>query len=144
MAAGCSSAQIDEFKSQWATVAGEIQQAVATAAAYIPTIESIAATAASLFGPGYTAIVTAGSALFNQIVATLTNIVNNLAPPRFREAGSASAYELPDSSDYHWRHSSEYQGGRLESLTAFFLLEHARAGLYFSPGFLLIAIGETL
>lgn len=81
MAAGCSSAQIDEFKSQWATVAGEIQQAVATAAAYIPTIESIAATAASLFGPGYTAIVTAGSALFNQIVATLTNIVNNLAPP---------------------------------------------------------------
>ena len=83
--AGCSTAQIATFETQWATVAGQIQQAVADglaqAQAYIPTIESIAETAAGLFGPTYAAIVTAGSAAFNQIVATLTNVVNNLAPP---------------------------------------------------------------
>jgi hypothetical protein len=79
--AGCSTAQIATFEQQWATVAGTIQQAVAKASAYIPTIESIAATAASLFGPQYAAIVQIGTAAFNQIVATLTNIVNNLSPP---------------------------------------------------------------
>lgn len=79
--AGCTSAQITSFETQWATIAGQIQNAVSVAAQYVPTIESIAATAASLFGPQYVALVTAGSAAFNQIVATLVNIVNNLAPP---------------------------------------------------------------
>lgn len=78
---GCSTAQITAFETQWASVASLVQQAVSTAAQYIPTIESIAATAASLFGPQYVTLVTAGSAAFNQIVAALVNVVNNLAPP---------------------------------------------------------------
>lgn len=79
--AGCSTDQIASFETAWATVAGQIQSAVSTAAAYIPTIESIAATAASLFGPGYAALVQAGSAAFNAIVQTLINVVANLSPP---------------------------------------------------------------
>jgi hypothetical protein len=49
-------------------------------AAYVPTIESIIATAANLFGPQYGALVTIGSNYFNQIVATLTNIVTSITP----------------------------------------------------------------
>lgn len=79
--AGCSTAQVASFETAWATVAGTIQQAVATASAYIPTIESIAETAAGLFGPAYASLVTIGSAAFNQIIAALTNVVNNLSPP---------------------------------------------------------------
>lgn len=79
--AGCSTAQITAFETQWASVASLVQQAVSTAAQYVPTIESIAATAASLFGPQYVTLVTAGSAAFNQIVQALVNVVNNLAPP---------------------------------------------------------------
>lgn len=79
--AGCSTDQIAQIESTWANVAGLIQQAVAKAASYVPTIESVAATAASLFGPVYVTAVTVGSALFNQIVATLVNVVNQLSPP---------------------------------------------------------------
>lgn len=76
----CSTAQIATAQADWASIVGAIQSAVATAATYIPTVESIAETAAGLFGPTYEALVTAGSAAFNQIVATLTNVVNNLSP----------------------------------------------------------------
>lgn len=79
--AGCSTEQITAFETQWASVASLVQQAVSTAAQYVPTIESIAATAASLFGPQYVTLVTAGSAAFNQIVQALVNVVGNLAPP---------------------------------------------------------------
>ena len=79
--AGCTTAQVTQFQTEWTTVVGAIQNAVATAAQYVPTIESIAATAASLFGPAYTTAVQVGSAAFNTIVATLVNIVNNLTPP---------------------------------------------------------------
>jgi hypothetical protein len=85
--AGCSSTDISSAEASWASVLGNIQSAVATATAaissataYIPTIESIVATAANLFGPQYAALVTIGSAAFNQIVATLTNVVNSLVP----------------------------------------------------------------
>jgi hypothetical protein len=79
--AGCSTAQITAFETQWASVASAVQQAVSVAAAYIPTIESVAATAASLFGPQYVTLVQVGSAAFNQVVAVLTNVVANLSPP---------------------------------------------------------------
>ena len=82
-------------------IADFIQSAVAAAAKYIPTIESIAATAASLFGPVYGAIVTAGSAALNQIVAVLTNVATQLSPPaaaamraRLRAATGPSAAVL--------------------------------------------------
>lgn len=55
-----------------------IKNAVATAAKYIPTVESIAATAASLFGPAYVAVVQIGSAALDQVIATLVNVVNSL------------------------------------------------------------------
>jgi hypothetical protein len=79
--ANCTTAQVTQFETEWATIAGDIQSAVSTAAGYIPTIESVAETAASLFGPSYVTLVTAGSAAFNQIVATLEAVVANLTPP---------------------------------------------------------------
>lgn len=94
----CSTAQIATAQADWASIVGSIQAAVATAATYIPTVESIAETAAGLFGPTYEALVTAGSAAFNQIVATLTNVVNNLSPvasSRLRVRLSASSPLAP-------------------------------------------------
>ena len=79
--AGCSTAQIAQYQADWATIVGDIQAGVAAAASYVPTVETIAAEAAALFGPQYTAIVTAGSAALNQIIAVLINVANNLTPP---------------------------------------------------------------
>jgi hypothetical protein len=79
--AGCTTSQIAALQQQWANVAGSIQSTVANVARYIPTIESIAQVAASIAGPGYATVVTAASALFNQIVAALTAVVGAAAPP---------------------------------------------------------------
>lgn len=79
--AGCSTAQVAQYQAEWATIVGQIQAGVAKVASYIPTVETIAAEAAALFGPQYTAIVTAGSAALNQIIAVLINVANNLTPP---------------------------------------------------------------
>lgn len=59
-------------------VLDSIQKAVAAAVQYIPTVESIAATAAGLFGPTYVAIVQAGSAALNQVIAALVAAVQSL------------------------------------------------------------------
>jgi hypothetical protein len=83
--AGCTTAQIG---TGWTSIAGLIQQAVAAAGTYVPTIESVIATAASLFGPGYAAIVTAASAAFNQVVAVLTNVVAALPAPALARLGA--------------------------------------------------------
>jgi hypothetical protein len=79
--AACSQAQVDQFNADWTSVASAIQQGVAEAAQYIPTVESIVSTAAGLFGPQYEALVQIGTAAFNQVVSTLINLVNNLSPP---------------------------------------------------------------
>lgn len=79
--AGCSSDQIASAEASWNSVVSAIQSGVAKAAAYIPTIESIVATAASLFGPGYAAIVQVGTAAFNQVLATLVNVLNSASTP---------------------------------------------------------------
>jgi hypothetical protein len=55
-----------------------IVAAVAFAAKYVPTVESIAATAAALFGPAYVTAVTIGSQAINAVIAYLSNLV---APP---------------------------------------------------------------
>lgn len=57
-----------------------IQSAVNLAVKYIPTVESILATAAGLFGPSYATIVTAGSAALNAVISALVNIVAGQAP----------------------------------------------------------------
>jgi len=75
-----------------------IQTAVANASTYVPTVESIIATAASLFGPQYAVIVAAGTAAFNQIVATLVNVVANLSPAASAKLGvrlKASSPQVP-------------------------------------------------
>lgn len=56
-------------------VIAAITSVVQAVANYAPTVESIAATAAGLFGPGYAAIVTAGSAAVNAVIAALTNLL---------------------------------------------------------------------
>lgn len=60
------------------TVVTTIQNAVTAIANYAPTVESIAATAAGLFGPQYAAIVSVGSAAVNTVITALTNLVSNL------------------------------------------------------------------
>lgn len=98
--ASCTTAQIQEAQADWANVVGVIQQAVSTAAQYIPTVESIAATAASLFGPEYAALVQVGTAAFNQIVAVLTSVVENLPPSLSAKLGArlaTSSRSLPVS-----------------------------------------------
>ena len=58
-----------------ASVVAFIQNAVATVASYIPTIESIAGTALSLFGPQYASLVAIGTAAINYVISTLTNLI---------------------------------------------------------------------
>jgi hypothetical protein len=71
-----------------------VQSGVAAVAQYIPAVESIAATAASLFGPGYAALVQVGSSALNALIQALAGLVTNLTPPasarlhaRLRAAG---------------------------------------------------------
>ena len=75
-----------------AAVIAFVQNAVNTVAGYIPAIESIAATAASLFGSGYSAIVALGSAALNQVIAYLQNLVAN--PPIVGARYGARAYRM--------------------------------------------------
>ena len=63
-----------------ANVIDFIQAAVAQAAKYIPIAESIAAAAASLFGPAYASIVTIGSTAINTVIAYLENLIPAPAP----------------------------------------------------------------
>jgi hypothetical protein len=74
-----------------------IQKGVAFAAQYIPTVESIAATAASLFGPAYVAVVQAGSAALNQIIQVLTAAVSNLTPAARRSMRKRLRASSPSS-----------------------------------------------
>ncbi len=62
-----------------AAVIAFVQSAVQTVAGYLPAIESIAATAASLFGPAYSSIVAIGSTAINQVITYLQNLIAN--PP---------------------------------------------------------------
>lgn len=79
--AGCSTTQIASAESAWNAAIQTIQTAVSTASQYVPTVESIAETAAGLFGPTYEAIVTAGVSALNAVVAELTGAVSALTPP---------------------------------------------------------------
>jgi len=87
----CSSQQVATFEADWGAVEDALQSAVAQAAKYVPTVESIVATAASLFGPQYTALVQIGTAAFNQVVTALTNVVGALT----RRALATSSPNLP-------------------------------------------------
>lgn len=73
-----------------AAVVSVIQTAVQAVAQYAPAIESIAATAASLFGPAYSTIVTIGSTAINQVISYLENLVAN--PPALGARLGAKAY----------------------------------------------------
>jgi hypothetical protein len=80
-----------------AAVITAIQNAVQAVAKYAPAVESIAATAASLFGAQYGAIVTVGSNAINQVIAYLQNLVAN--PPtlgaRLKATGVYARYGIP-------------------------------------------------
>lgn len=78
-----------------------IQNAVAATAKYAPTVESIAATAAGLFGAQYAAIVVAGSNAVNQVISALVNITASLSPAassRLRRMGARMRALLSSSS----------------------------------------------
>ncbi len=59
-------------------VISAITSVVQAVANYAPTVESIVATAAGLFGPTYAAIVTAGSAAVNAVIASLVNLLPSI------------------------------------------------------------------
>lgn len=86
--AGCTTAQVATFQADWASAQAWIAQQVQKVTGVLPTVESILETAAGLFGPTYQALVTAGSALANQIVATITAVINAAAPPATPAASS--------------------------------------------------------
>lgn len=69
------------------TVVAYIQSAVNFAKQYVPTIESIAATAISVFGSQYASIVAIGSAAINTIINTLINLIPGAAPAARRFHG---------------------------------------------------------
>ena len=71
-----------------AGVVAFIQNAVAQIRAYIPTVESIAGVALSLFGPSYASLVTIGTAAINTIITTLTNLIT----PPVTAAGRRDRY----------------------------------------------------
>lgn len=98
--AGCSSAQITSAETTWNQVVDAIQSGVSTAASYIPTVESIAAAAAGLFGTQYQALVTLGSAALNQVISSLIGAVGSLTPiaaSAMRRALASSSRGLPVS-----------------------------------------------
>lgn len=59
-------------------VVADITNVVDAVARYAPTVESIAATAAGMFGMGYAGIVTVGSAAVNAVISALENLVTSL------------------------------------------------------------------
>lgn len=63
-----------------ASVIATIQSAVQKVANYVPAVESIAATAASLFGPAYSGAVSLATAAINQVISALSNLV--ASPPK--------------------------------------------------------------
>lgn len=97
--AGCTSANITAAVTSWQNVESQIQAAVANATAgalaYIPTLESIASVAASLFGPQYATIVTVGSTLINQIVSALTAVVGIITPPAAAHRFAMASRRIP-------------------------------------------------
>ena len=78
--AGCAATTVNGVTTYGLdpTVVTFIQDAVSAVSKYVPAIESIAATAAALFGPAYTALVTAGSAAVNTVISDLENLVPSL------------------------------------------------------------------
>lgn len=55
-----------------------IQNGVAALQQFVPSVESIVATAVGLFGPGYTTLVQIGSAAINTLISALASAVSNL------------------------------------------------------------------
>lgn len=71
-------------------VISAITSVVQAVANYAPTVESIVATAAGLFGPAYAAIVTAGSSAVNAVIAALVNLLPSIpVGARVRRMGAS-------------------------------------------------------
>jgi len=89
--AGCATNPTTGAIGLSAGISDFIQAAVAAAAKYVPTVESIVATAASLFGAQYSAIVQIGTAAINSLISTLVSIVGTLPSATLRAmlAGSS-------------------------------------------------------
>ena len=81
-----------------ADVIAFIQDAVSAVSKYVPAIESIAGTAASLFGSAYTAVVIAGSAAVNTIISDLENLVPTLPVGGAKGKYHAMAMAIAESS----------------------------------------------
>ena len=75
---GC--ADLATFEQSWSSFVATVQSYVSQAVTVIPTIEGIATTMASLFGPAWTGVVTLTEAVVNQVVAAITAAVTSLPP----------------------------------------------------------------
>ena len=72
-----------------------IQTAVSAAVKYIPAVESILSTAASLFGPAYAAVVTFGSNAVNTVISALIGVVTKLTPAAAAKLGDRLMVSAP-------------------------------------------------
>jgi len=76
--AGCTSAQIAVFEQDWTTFVQQVQSVVNEVQSYIPTIESVAATMAALFGPEWAATVALTSQIINEVIAAIESALGQL------------------------------------------------------------------
>jgi hypothetical protein len=78
--AGCSAGQIATAETALTSFYNDVQAGVVAIQKYVPTIESIAETAAGLFGPAWSTTVTFGVNLVNQVIASIESALNNVPP----------------------------------------------------------------
>lgn len=92
--AACSSTQISQFEADYSNFVTQVQASISAAQKYIPTVESVAATLAGLFGPQWAGAVTFGTAILNQVVAAIESALGSQPTV----AKSASLARLSTSS----------------------------------------------
>ena len=68
------------FQTQWTAFVDQVQAIVLNAKGFIPIADSIAATVASLFGPGWEAAINLGISIVNQVAGIIIGAVTALPP----------------------------------------------------------------
>lgn len=79
--AACSTSQLASVEAGLTNFYNDVQAGVNAAQSFIPAIDSIAETAAGLFGPAWQTTVTFGINLVNQVIASIEAALNNVPAP---------------------------------------------------------------
>jgi hypothetical protein len=85
VAAGCTTAQIQNFQANITTVIEQVSSIVSQVAQYIPDADAVINAVVAIFGPNWEAAVAAGELLIQQVIAqvsaALEAAVANQTPP---------------------------------------------------------------